>query len=342
MKRIPIKTWKYLPKYIKNFLIFFFFCISLLIFSFKAYSINELGDNKEDIKWDQKNFEEISLDILNKVPPEIKDQIEYFLKYYSNDKKEVVERWFVRCFLFLPYFKSIFQEYEIPEDLVYLAYIESGCNPLATSPAGAVGIWQFVESTGKRFGLEISDWIDERRDFIKSTYAAAKYLKVLYKVFGDWRIAIASYNSGEGKIKRILEAKNFINYWELITSDHLSPETNAYFPQWIAITLIAKNPEMYGFFIEKKDPLYFEKVPVNGTTDLKVFAIAGEIDYQLLLLINAELRRKVTPPEIIYFLKIPEGKRELLFKNLALIKTIRKEKKFGDKKIEIITLDDEI
>ncbi len=340
MKKIPIKIWKYLQRYFKGFLIFFFLSIFLFPFSFKAQDNSK--EDKKNIMWNQKDLEEISLDILNKVPMEIKDQIEYFLKYYSNEKKEVVERWFARCSLFLPYFKSIFKEYEIPEDLVYLAFIESGCNPLATSPAGAVGIWQFVKHTGERFGLKIDDWIDERRDFIKSTYAAAKYLRILYKVFGDWRIAIASYNSGEGKIKKILEAKNFIDYWELINSNNLPSETNAYFPQWIAITLITKNPEIYGFFIEKRDPIYFEEIPVNGTTDLKVFAIAGEIDYELLLLINAELRRKVTPPEMIYFLKVPKDKKELLFKNLALIKTIKKEKKFGEKKIEIVTVADEI
>lgn len=316
------------------------FLIFLIFLPFQANSESELL-NKEF--YQEEAYEavgELPPEIIKNLPPDINAQVAYFLNYYKNEKKEVIERWLARCSLFLPYFKVIFRKYNLPEDLVYLAYIESGCNPLATSPAGAAGIWQFMEITAKSYGLKIDEWIDERRDFIKSTYAAAKYLKALYNIFGDWRIAIASYNLGAGKLKRILEAKNFVDYWQIINSDNIPVETSVYLPQWMAITLIAKEPEKYGFSVVKNEILDYEEMKVNGGVDLRVFSVAGEIDYNLLLLLNAELRRRITPPGTVYTLKIPFGKREILQANLLSIKTVKKEKNFSKKKVEIVTLPD--
>lgn len=320
-----------------NFLIF----IILLGTPFMLKSESEIL-NKEFYQIEAyEATEELPSEIVKNLPPDINAQVAYFLKYYTNDKKEVLESWFRRCSLFLPYFKTIFKEYALPEDLVYLSFIESGCNPLATSRAGAAGIWQFIEMTAKRYELKINEWIDERRDFIKSTHAAAKYLKTLYQIFGDWRIAIASYNLGEGKLKRILAAKNFMDYWQVINSDKIPAETSAYLPQWMAITLIAKNPQKYGLTLEEDKILDYEEIKVNGGVDLRVFAVAGEIDYQTLLLLNAELRRRITPPGQIYTLKIPFGKKEILQENLLSFKTVIKPKRFSRKKIKIVTLPDE-
>lgn len=316
--------------------------IIFLIFPFRVNSESELL-NKEFYQDEAyEATEELPPQIIKNLPPDINAQVAYFLKYFTNEKKEVLESWFARCSLFLPYFKAIFKEYRLPEDLVYLAFIESGCNPLATSPAGAAGIWQFMELTAKRYGLKINDWIDERRDFIKSTYAAAKYLKTLYEAFGDWRIAIASYNLGEGKLKRILAAKNFMDYWQVLNSNSLPVETTAYLPQWMAITLIAKNPKKYGLSFEENKVFDYEEIKVNGGVDLKVFSVAGEIDYKILLLLNAELRRRITPPGNFYVLKIPFGKKELLQKNLLSLKTVIKTKEINGKKIEFVTLSDEL
>jgi len=316
------------------FLFFMFFPIQLM-------SESELLDKEFYQQEAYEAFGELPYEVIKNLPPDINTQVVYFLKYYTNEKREVVNRWLARCNLFLPYFRTIFKEYGIPDDLVYLAFIESGCNPFATSPAGAAGIWQFMEATAKRYGLKIDYWIDERRDFIKSTYAAAKYLKTLYKIFGDWRIAIASYNLGENKIKRVLEAKNFVDYWQVINSKEIPIETMFYLPQWMAITLIAKDPEKYGFSIPENKILDYEEIKVNGGIDLKVFSVAGEIDYDMLLLLNAELRRKITPPETIYNLKIPYGKKEILEKNLLSLRTVKKEKDFANRKIEIVTLPEE-
>lgn len=280
-------------------------------------------------------------ELIKNLPPDIDSQVVYFLNYFSTEKKESVQRWLKRGERFLPYFKMIYKEFGLPEDLVYLALIESGCNPFAVSKAGAVGIWQFVESTARFFNLKIDYWIDERKDFIKSTYASAKYFKKLYELFGDWRIAVASYNAGEGRLSRALKAKNYIDYWKVMNFGILPYETVAYLPQWLAITLIAKNPTKYGFQPLKEVPLDFEEVKVPGGVDLKVFALAGGIDYEELLLLNAELRRNVTPPNTFYTLKVPYGTKSLIQKNLSKIKTVTLEKHTPLGTYRIITLDTE-
>jgi len=323
--------------YFKNFVKILFLILILFSFPFQAKSEKNLTNQEFYEIGSYETFEELPAKIIKNLPSDINAQVAYYLKYYSNEKREVVEHWLTRCSLFLPYFKTIFKEYNLPEDLVYLAYIESGCNPLATSPAGAAGIWQFMKITARRYGLKINYWIDERRDFIKSTHAAAKYLKTLYKIFGDWRIAIASYNLGENRLRKILKARNFVDYWQIINSDKLPAETSAYLPRWMAITLIAKNPQKYGFSPIEQKILDYEEIKVNGGIDLKVFAIAGDIDYEYLLLLNAELRRKITPPGTIYNLKIPYEKKEILQKNLLSLKTVIKRKRFYRKRLKVIT-----
>ncbi|WP_084222153.1 lytic transglycosylase domain-containing protein [Thermodesulfobacterium hydrogeniphilum] len=296
------------------------------------------SENFENFKEVYETFEELPPEVIINLPPDINNQVAYFLHYYTTRGKKGLQKWFNRCGPFLPYFKTIFKEYNIPEDLVYLALIESGCNPFAVSRAGAVGIWQFMKGTAKKYGLKINYWIDERKDFIKSTYAAAKYLKDLYQLFGDWRPAVASYNLGEGRLLRILKAKNFIDYWQVMRSNRLPLETMTYLPQWMAITLIAKNPQKYGFKPIVEKPVDYKEIKVNGGIDLKVFTAAGKIDYKKLLILNAELRRNITPPKKIYNLKIPYGKDKEFQKNLKNIKLIKVRKWTPYGIIRIITI----
>ncbi|HAA84003.1 MULTISPECIES: lytic transglycosylase domain-containing protein [Thermodesulfobacterium] len=283
-------------------------------------------------------LEELPPKVIKNLPQDINDQVAYFIKYFTKDKREVTERWLKRCSPYLPYFKTIFREYGVPEDLVYLAFIESGCNPFAISRAGAVGIWQFMEKTGRFYGLKIDYWVDERKDFIKSTHAAARYLKRLYDIFGDWRPAVASYNLGEGRLLRILRAKNFIDYWQLLNSGSLPLETAAYLPQWMAITFIIKNPQKYGFQPLEPKALEYEEMEVNGGVDLKVFAVAGQITYDLLLMMNAELRRQITPPGKPYLLKVPQDKKKEIQANLNRLKLKLIEKTTTDGTFYIVTL----
>lgn len=181
------------------------------------------------------------------VPIQMNQKVGAYLVYFSTDRKEVIRRDLARSTHYLPMIKQIFQEYGLPEDLAYLAMVESGFNPKAYSSAGAAGMWQFIKGTGLRYGLVIQDNVDERLDPEKSTRAAAKYLLDLYKKFGSWYLAAASYNCGEMRVQRELNKSNHHNFWELSANLCLPNETRNYVPQMIAATIIAKNPGKFGF-----------------------------------------------------------------------------------------------
>lgn len=317
-----------------------FFSIIWVILFIQIFSSDLLAQNEDLFSEHLENVEILPSEIVRHLPMDVNTQIAYYVRYFSNEKREVLQRWFKRCEPFLPYFTVIFKEEGLPEDLIYLALVESGCNPFAVSPAGAVGIWQFIESTAKHYGLNINFWIDERRDFIKSTYAAAKYLKKLYEIFNDWRLAVASYNAGEGRILRALKAKNFVDYWKLMMSGLIPYETFAYLPQWLAVSAIAKNPQKYGFDLLKEDPCDYVELEVPGGLDLRLFSIAGDIDYELLRKLNAELRREFTPPNTSYFLKIPYSSKNKLLSNLYNLDLVEIQINTPEGEIKLYTLSD--
>jgi Transglycosylase SLT domain len=181
------------------------------------------------------------------VPIQVNKQVKAYLVYFSTKRKEVIQRQLARSTRYLPMIEEVFREYGLPEDLAYLAMIESGFNPEAQSPAGARGLWQFMKGTGVRYGLVINGYVDERRDPVKSTHAAARYLLDLYRQFGSWYLAAASYNCGEKRVQKELNKGNGQNFWQLSADKCLPSETENYVPQMIAATIIAKNPEKFGF-----------------------------------------------------------------------------------------------
>jgi soluble lytic murein transglycosylase-like protein len=181
------------------------------------------------------------------VPIQVNRQVKAYLVYFSTERKKIFKIYLARSSRYLPMVRQIFREYGLPEDLAYLAMIESGFNPNACSHAGAVGMWQFIKGTGLRYGLVINGEVDERRDPEKSTRAAARYLQDLYKQFGSWYLAAASYNCGEKRVGRELTKGNHRNFWELSANRCLPSETQNYVPQMIAAAIIAKNPEKFGF-----------------------------------------------------------------------------------------------
>ena len=221
---------------------------------------------------------------------------------------------------YLPLIKSVFEEYGLPEDLAYLAMIESGFNNKATSPAAACGMWQFIKGTGLRYGLNIDSYVDERRDPEKATRAAAKYLLDLYKQFGSWYLAAASYNCGEGRVQRELDQSNHKNFWELSANMCLPTETKNYVPQMIAATIIAKNPEKFGFKnVPYQPPVKMDKVQVNEPTSLKAAAFAVNMQADDIQMLNPELLRGVTPPDSSnYTLNLPPNSKDLFSKNITL------------------------
>jgi membrane-bound lytic murein transglycosylase D len=218
------------------------------------------------------------------------------------------------------------KENGLPEDLVYMALIESGFNPYAYSRSKASGPWQFIYLTGKRYGLSSNWWIDERRDPEKSTIAAAKYLKDLYDMFECWYLAAAGYNAGERKIATAMKRYRTEDFWELTKYRYLKRETKDYVPQMIAAALIAKDPEKYGFIgIEYQEPLRYDKVKVPEVTDLRLIAQACEVTVGEIKDLNPELSRWCTPPNFPdYEIKIPFGKKELFLKNFEILDPMKK------------------
>ena len=253
------------------------------------------------------------------VPIQMNKQVRAYLVYFSTERAAVIRRYLSRSTRYLPMIKEIFQENGLPEDLAYLAMIESGFNNNAYSHAAACGMWQFIRGTAVRYGLTIDSYVDERRDPEKSTKAAAKYLRDLYKQFGSWYLAAASYNCGEGRVQKELNQSNHKNFWELSANQCLPTETNNYVPQMIAATIIAKNPERFGFKnVSYLPPLAYDRVEVTEPTSLKATAVAVNVPVEELQALNPELMRGVTPPDPSYKLNLPSKSKELFGRNIVI------------------------
>ena len=262
--------------------------------------------------------EEITYD----VPVVINDKVEVYIKYFQTRGRKYFEKWLARSEQYLPMVKEILRQHDLPEDLAYLALIESGFNPYAKSRAKAVGMWQFMKWTGKKYGLKVDMWVDERRDPEKATWAAARYLKGLYDIFNSWHLAAASYNAGEGRILRAVKKHNTDDFW--IIAKHkrtLKRETRDYIPKYIAALLIAKEPEKYGFADIKYLPhVAYAKAPIPGATDIKIIVEACECSAEEIKELNPELLRWFTPPNVDqYEIKIPAEKIGNFHANFATI-----------------------
>jgi membrane-bound lytic murein transglycosylase D len=260
------------------------------------------------------------------IPIVINAKVEQFIQYFQTTARKVFSNWLARSEKYIPFMTNLLKENGLPEDLVYMALIESGFNPYAYSRSKASGPWQFIYLTGKRYGLAVNWWVDERRDPEKSTIAAAKYLKDLYDMFECWYLAAAGYNAGERKIATAMKRYRTEDFWELAKYRYLKQETKDYVPQMIAAALIAKDPEKYGFTdIEYQEPLRYEKGRVPELTDLLVIAKACETSVEELKDLNPELLRWCTPPNSPdYEIKIPFGKKELFLKNFEILQPIEK------------------
>ena len=250
-------------------------------------------------------------------------RIEKFIRYFQTRGKDRFEVYLERSGKYADMMRGILARYGLPGDLIYLALIESGFSPKAYSVARAVGPWQFIAGTGKRYGLRIDWWTDERRDYEKSTHAAASYLKDLYDMFESWPLATAAYNAGEGKIMRAVGRYNSSDYVELIRHRYLKQETKDYVPKMIAALTIAKEPEKYGFTdVKYEAPLEFDKVIVPGGTELTALGHVIGVPYESLREWNPELRRFCTPPNReTYELRLPKGYGSIALERMEEIRT---------------------
>ncbi len=246
------------------------------------------------------------------LPVENNEKVEACIGLFTGSQRGWMERALRRSGRHVDRMKQILREEDLPEDLIYLALIESGFNPYAYSRAGAAGIWQFMPHTGRRYGLAINWWVDERRDYEKSTRAAARYLKDLYSLFDDWYLAAAAYNAGEGKLQRAILKYDSTCFWDLSQYGYLRSETKNYVPSLLAALKIAKDPEGYEFTnLQYDPPLLYETVRVPDATDLAVIARGCGTSLSLLNLLNPQLQRGCTPPDYPdYEVKIPPGTKE--------------------------------
>lgn len=236
-------------------------------------------------------------------------RIDKFIRYFQTAGRSKFELYLTRSGKYADMMRGILATYGLPGDLIYLALIESGFSPKAYSVARAAGPWQFIAGTGRRYGLRIDWWADERRDYEKSTHAAASYLKDLYGMFESWPLATAAYNAGEGKIQKAVTRYKSEDYVELIRHRYLKQETKDYVPKMIAALTIAKEPEKFGFVgVKYEDPLEFDKVTVPGGTDLTTLGRIIGVPYESLREWNPELRRFCTPPNREeYEIRLPKG-----------------------------------
>jgi membrane-bound lytic murein transglycosylase D len=248
------------------------------------------------------------------------EKVRYFVDYYTGRARKTFRIWLERSGRYLPMMQEIFAEAGLPKDLAYLAMVESGFNDKAYSWAHAVGPWQFIESTGRRYGLKNDWWHDERRDPEKATRAAAHFLSDLYKSFdGDWYLAVPSYNAGPGKLRRAVKMYKTRDFWELSRGKYLKAETKNYLPKLLAVILIAKQPEKYGFTdIEYQEPIAYDTMALPSSTDLEVLARLSGSDYALIKKLNPELKRWCTPPAAKSFeVRLPVGSQPLFAEKYA-------------------------
>lgn len=231
---------------------------------------------------------------LDSLPLEVNKNVLQWIDYFQGRGRPHMERYLQRSTRYMPIMKKILKDNGLPEDLIYIALIESGFSSTAHSSASAVGYWQFIKGTGKRYNLAIDSYVDERRDFVKSTQAAADYFKGLYNLFGAWYLAIASYNVGENRVKNLVMKNHTRDFWKLARENRLPDETSNYVPKFLAARLIAKDPEKYGFSdIEYMPPLAFAEVQFNTSIDIRKLATAMSLDYDDLRDLNPSYKRGV-------------------------------------------------
>jgi len=256
------------------------------------------------------------------LPVERNDRVDFFIEFLMGKNRDKTKEWLQRLGKYAPYLRQELRARNMPEDLVFLAFIESGLNPNAYSRADAAGLWQFIAETGRRYGLEVSEYVDERRDPIKATRAALDYLGDLHDRFGSWYLAAAAYNTGENRVERILGEKaggrkgDEALYWQI--SSAIPRETRDYVPLMLAAGHIGKDPAKYGFTdLRYEDPLSFDVVRVPANTPLADVARAAGVDEETIYDLNPHLVKKRTPPDRDWNVRVPVGTAETVAANFG-------------------------
>jgi membrane-bound lytic murein transglycosylase D len=262
------------------------------------------------VGFSEQQFQYIQYAVANKslgFTFQVHPMIQQFINYYQGRGHSTMEIGLYRSGMFMSMARRIFREEGVPENMAWLGQVESTWKPTALSWAAASGLWQFIPGTGSRFGLQRTAYVDERNSFDEATRASARYLKFLAARYnGNWELAMAAYNSGEGNVDRAIRRSGSMNFWS--SYQYLPQETRNYVPNILATILIANNPRQYGFgHIQPAAPLRYDRVKVPGSTNLNILAQASDTTVQYLRYLNPHLRSNTTPPEP-YIINVPPGK----------------------------------
>lgn len=262
---------------------------------------------------DEQKGDKVQAEEFDQIPSEINPSVEMWIRYFQGRGRHHMERYLSRSTRYEGLMKKVLSDNGLPEDLFYIALIESGFSSQAISHASAVGYWQFIRGTGKRFGLEINQLVDERRDPVVATQAAANYFKDLYREFGSWYLSMASYNVGEGRVARVVKKYKTRDFWDLVRNRRALPkETVNYVPKFLAAKLIAKNPDEYGFGeIDYLPPIEFDHVVVTEPVNLRLMAEKMGLNYEDFKALNPKFKGEVAPVKNAQLeLRVPPGMTE--------------------------------
>lgn len=249
--------------------------------------------------------------IAAELPVEVNERVDRWIRRFVGQDREAFEGYLVREGLYGGMIRDRLRSRGMPEELIYLAMIESGFSATATSSMSASGVWQFMGPTAREYGLTVDYWVDERRDPVRATDAALDYLEELHTELGSWYLAAAAYNSGPGRVARAIQRYGPTNvnddelYWMI--SGQLPVETREYVPKMLAATLLAEEAEHFGFEVEKSLPYLFDQVLVPGGTPLQEVAEALDVPRSLIRELNPHLIRGSTPPGRTFLVRVPQG-----------------------------------
>lgn len=243
------------------------------------------------------------------IPSEVNPLVDKWINYFQGKGRGHMERYLARSARYEKLMKKVLRDNKVPEDLFYIALIESGFSARATSHASAVGYWQFIRGTGKRYGMEINKFVDERRDPEIATQAAADYFRTLYSMFGSWYLSMASYNVGEGKVKRETIRLDTRDFWEIAKKKRLPRETVNYIPKYLAARLIAKDPDKYGFGeIDYLPPIEFDTLKFNEPVNLRVMSEKMGLNYEDFKALNPKFKGEIgTLSNNVINIRVPVG-----------------------------------
>ncbi len=291
------------------------------IFDQEAEEVREeLTDYEEEVFGDSSGTRITHIDTFineNLIPLQMNRKVELALKYFQTKGRKVFTIWLERSGQYETFITDILKEYDLPENLLYLAMIESGFNPKAHSYARASGLWQFISATGRYYGLRSNWWFDERRDPLLASHAAAQHLRDLYERFDDWYLAMAGYNCNPRRVEYWMRQKNTKDFWKLT---RLPRQTRNYVPTFIAANIIAENPEKYGFHVNRLQPVVYDTVMISECVDLEIVSQCVDTTFEAIKNLNPAVKRWCTPPGVKNFtLNIPLGSKEKFQENYAKI-----------------------